>query len=433
MSIKTTFHKALNYELGSIPVIPFMLMAILSSIFWISGNLSKGGIVTAFSFMWSLGFILYVIGEKLPLWREYIGGGMIMAFAGSALLVHFGAISGGDAEFLKSQVIDNKFLYLLLVGLVTASILSIDSKTLSKSLVAIMPVIAASIAGAIALGSVSALVLGVAPGVAVTHYILPIMSGGNGAGAIPMAEIYKDVTGGDSAKYYSFAISMLTMANIIAIVSAALLHRLGERFPRFTGRGQLLINRTENIIAEKNSIGDELELNTHGAMFFVFSILLSCFVLYAIFPAIHLFAWVAMLVISLNLLDVIPNKLKVSIMVFSQWGMKVFLVLVLVAIGLTTDVNEIIKSLTITNVFISAATVVGAVIGSAFVGRALGLFPIEAAIIGGLCMANRGGSGDLEVLSAARRMELYPYAQLSSRIGGAVVLVLAGYLFKALN
>ncbi|WP_366542069.1 2-hydroxycarboxylate transporter family protein, partial [Salmonella enterica] len=48
----------------------------------------------------------------------------------------------------------------------------------------------------------------------------------------------------------------------------------------------------------------------------------------------------------------------------------------------------------------------------------------------GLCMANRGGSGDLEVLSACNRMNLISYAQISSRLGGGIVLVIASIVFS---
>ena len=70
-------------------------------------------------------------------------------------------------------------------------------------------------------------------------------------------------------------------------------------------------------------------------------------------------------------------------------------------------------------------TVIGSIIGAGFVGKLLGFYPAEAAITGGLCMANMGGTGDVAVLSAAKRMELMPFAQISSRLGGAFMILLA--------
>ena len=75
-------------------------------------------------------------------------------------------------------------------------------------------------------------------------------------------------------------------------------------------------------------------------------------------------------------------------------------------------------------------TVVGATIGSGFVGRLVGFYPIESSITAGLCMANMGGTGDVAVLSAANRMKLMPFAQISSRLGGAFILILASALLK---
>jgi Na+/citrate or Na+/malate symporter len=60
----------------------------------------------------------------------------------------------------------------------------------------------------------------------------------------------------------------------------------------------------------------------------------------------------------------------------------------------------------------------------------MGFYPIESAKPAGLCIANMGGTGNVAVLSASKRMELMPFAQISSRLGGAFIIILAIALLK---
>ena len=62
-------------------------------------------------------------------------------------------------------------------------------------------------------------------------------------------------------------------------------------------------------------------------------------------------------------------------------------------------------------------------------GYLVGFYPVESAITAGLCTTNMG---DIAVLSAAKRMELLPFAQIATRICGALILIVASILTKVL-
>jgi malate:Na+ symporter len=55
------------------------------------------------------------------------------------------------------------------------------------------------------------------------------------------------------------------------------------------------------------------------------------------------------------------------------------------------------------------------------VGYWLNMYPIETAIINA-CHSGQGGTGDVAILTAANRMQLMPFAQIATRIGGAITV-----------
>ena len=83
-------------------------------------------------------------------------------------------------------------------------------------------------------------------------------------------------------------------------------------------------------------------------------------------------------------------------------------------------------------VIIATAVVLGAIIGAGLIGMLVKFYFVESAVTAGLCMANAGGNGDVMVLSSCDRMNLMSFAQISSRIGGALVLVVQSVLLGIL-
>ncbi len=57
----------------------------------------------------------------------------------------------------------------------------------------------------------------------------------------------------------------------------------------------------------------------------------------------------------------------------------------------------------------------------ALVGYWMKMYPIDAAIVNA-CHSGQGGTGDVAILTAANRMTLMPFAQIATRIGGAITV-----------
>lgn len=87
----------------------------------------------------------------------------------------------------------------------------------------------------------------------------------------------------------------------------------------------------------------------------------------------------------------------------------------MITVGIGTNLSDYAKVFTNpANLLIIIATVVGAMIGTFIMGKFLHFYPVEAMLTAGLRMANGGGSGDVQCLGAANRMEMMSYAQIVS-------------------
>ncbi|MEL3905510.1 MAG: 2-hydroxycarboxylate transporter family protein [Treponema sp.] len=402
-----------------------------------TGGLSKD-LLGSFALMFAIGIVFYEVGERIPLWNTYVGGGIVLAFIGTAVLVYFNLIPEGYLKSMNTVMDDQDFLAFFIAVLITGSILSLERSILLKSFAGYIPAILGGLAGAAVLGIIGGLLFGISPSITVLKYVLPIMGGGNGGGAVPLSQIYEQVTGKPKAEYYAFAISILTIANIFAIITAAVLHKIGEKKPSWTGDGTVLMRKQKEIVADKTKASATLAQVGGGliltAGFYALGRLFGKALLPKIFGvAIHPFAYMILFVALVSALGIVPEGLRMGAKKLQSFFTGTMIVIIMVGVGADTSLQELIQAITFGNIVIAFLIVVGAIVGSAVVGWLVGFYPIDSAVTAGLCMANRGGSGDLAVLGASRRMGLMAYAQLSSRLGGGIVLVIGSILFSLLS
>lgn len=398
----------------------------------------RGNFLVIFGILAVFGILFGEIGDRIPVWNEYIGGGTVLVFFVSAVMGTYNLVPTKVLKaidmFYGEQPVN--FLELFIPALIVGSVLTVNRKTLLQSIAGYIPLILIGVVGATLGGVGAGLLFGKEPLDIIMNYVLPIMGGGTGAGAIPMSEMWAQKTGGNPKDWFAFAISILTIANVIAILTGALLKELGKKKPSLTGNGNLILDDTKEAVKEEEGpkvvVGakDIASAFIFVGVLFMFSHISGVIWTSLKFPfEMHRLAFLVIYSIILNILNVVPAPLKAGAKEIQTYFSKYTIWVLMGAVGFGTDVQEIIDSLSIGNLIIALAIVLGAVALIMLVSKKMKFYPVEAAITAGLCMANRGGSGDIAVLGAADRMELISFAQISSRVGGAMMLILGSMVF----
>ncbi len=424
------------------------------------------GMTGCFVFMIVVGTWLDLIGNKTPIIKDYFGGGAIVVLFGIAALHYFhllpeiikdadGNVTASYMQLWKSFDLvgsintffkpTGAFLDWYIAALITGSILGMNRKLLVKAASRYFPAIFGAIILSFALCSGVAAVMGYGSIKALLLIALPIMGGGMGAGASPLSKIF-DASGTMSA---ADALNIMTPAvaigNAISIVLGGLFVKL-FRGKDWNGQGALLqagsLDPKElEISPEMQAKRDAVSVTNLGigllisGTFFAWGYVCSS-VWSLLVPAVtvHAYAFMIITVAIFKIGNFMPEWAEIACYQWFQFIMKNLTNVLLMGIGLCyLDLGQVIESFSITYLVLCGVTVLGAFFGAAVIGKFVGFYPVEAGITAGLCMANMGGTGDVAVLSAANRMELMPFAQISSRLGGAIILLLGSLMLSTLG
>ncbi len=405
-----------------IPITWFAAILIITIIAVYTGNV-PGGMIGILLVMIVLGETLGWIGDRLPIIKSFFGGGAIVAIFGSAYMVYSGVLPENVTTDVSDFMTTAGFLDFYIAALITGSILGMNSKMLvSVGLRFFLPIMGA-VLGAMCLAAIVGSLLGFTVQEAVLVISLPIMGGGMGAGAVPMSQLYSELLGNSPSYYISMLVPALALGNVFAIVFASVLDKIGKVFPSLSGNGVLMKGFNYESAEQTYSIGKMGAGMVVALTFFSIGYILDDFL------PLHPYAIMIILIALVKVLNILPVFVTEGASQWYQFVAKNWTLALLFGIGVAyTDLESVLNALSLQYILIVAAVVAGAVLGAGLLGKLVGFYPIESGITAGLCMANMGGTGDVAVLSAARRMELMPFAQISSRLGGALILLLAGLL-----
>lgn len=418
------------------PLVGFLVLLLGMMAVALSGSM-LGNMVGALAFALIFGSAVGWIGDRIPIWNDWLGGGMFLACLATGALATFHLVPDDVVETLSNFNNTVGFLDLYILVLITGAVLSIDRKLLIKAFAGFIPAILGSVAVSFIFTVLAALLVGEDPLMGLINVALPIMGGGNGAGVIPMSKMWGEMTGNSAEGWYAPAFAVMSLGNMASVVSAAMLDRVGKKYPKLTGNGTMMkgkeITGADDIKDKKVTIGQYASGFALALCLFVFADFyasnISIINHMGLGFTIHKFAFMVIFTALLNALGLVPPEIRAGARGMQTFFTKYMSLPLMVTVGIGTDLTEFAAAFSFANVVMIVACVVGAMVGAVLIGVLFGFYPVEIAITAGLDMAGGGGAGDVQILGASHRMELMSFAQISSRIGGAIMLIIASAMF----
>ena len=428
VSSTSFFSKVIGYKVG---VLPLPLYLVLATVVFAAAYLGKlpADMIGGFAIIMVMGIFLGDLGSKIPV-LNIIGGPAILAIFVPSFLVGMNLLHPAAIESITGIMKKSNFLYLYISCLVAGSILGMNRKILVQGFTRMFAPLVVGTIAAITAGITVGLLFGYTPYKTFFFIVMPIMGGGIGEGILPLSLSYAEILNKGQEEFIALMIPAAMLGNIVAIVSAALLKRLGEQKKELNGNGMLVKTDNDQEFLKEQKSDKPVDFSLMGAglliacCLFIFGGLASKFVP---IPGPVLMIFTAALI---KVFKMMPAKMEQGAFHMYKFVSGSLTYPLMVGLGvLFVPWNQIVAAITPAYIAICLSTVLAMISSGFFVGKLMNMYPVESAIVTA-CHSGLGGTGDVAILSASNRMELMPFAQIATRIGGATMIVVASLLMK---
>jgi malate:Na+ symporter len=425
--------KLVEFRIGIVPLPVYVVLAALVAFFILRDGKVASDLPTMIAVLALGGFGCAEIGRRLPVIRN-LGAAAIFATFVPSYLVFAHLLPEGMVKPIGEFTKESNFLYLFIAAIIVGSIFGMDRQVLIKGFLKIFVPLAA---GSVVAGTVGTLI-GIALGLGAYHtfffIVIPIMAGGVGEGAIPLSIGYAEILHQEQGALFAEVLPPIMLGSLTAILLAGFLNWVGKRRPHLTGEGRLQPGVGEELVAgEEKAAASTVDAGAIAAAgvtaIALYLLGTACFKLFGLpGPVAMLFFAVAV-----KLTRAVPPSLQLAGQIVYRFFSTAVTYPLLFAIGVAlTPWDTLVAALTPANIAVIVSTVASVITTGFFVGRLLGMYPIDAAIVTA-CHSGQGGTGDIAILTAGNRLQLMPFAQIATRIGGAITVTFTIILLARLG
>jgi CCS family citrate carrier protein len=383
-----------------------------------------------FAVILTMGWFLGTLGANIPYLKNF-GGPAIMSLLIPSILVFFNLINDNvlqSADMLMKQA---NFLYFYIACLVCGSILGMNRKILVQGLMKMIIPMMIGMVLAMGVGTLVGVLLGMDWKHTLFFVVTPVLAGGIGEGILPLSLGYSQITGMGSEQLVGQLIPATIIGNFFAIGCSAFISRLGEKKPHLSGKGQLVKQKPgEEIDLEEEEDKSPIDVKLMGA-----GVLTACTLFITGGLLQHLTGFpgpVLMIVVAaaLKYINVVPAETQRGSKQLYKFISGNFTFPLMAGLGLLyIPLKDVVGVLTWQYFLVVISTVLTVITTGFFVSKFMNMYPVEAAIISA-CQSGMGGTGDVAILSTTDRMNLMPFAQVATRLGGAITVISMTFIFR---
>ena len=424
--------RIMDTRIGIVPL-PVFIVIVALILAYIARGKVPADLTTNILILGAGGFACAEVGKHIPFLKK-IGAAAVLATFVPSLLVYLNVIPKPLKQSISDFTEQSNFLYLFIGSIIVGSILGMDRKMLIGGFFKILvPILSGSITAA-TVGAAVGTALGLGFKHTIFMVVVPVLSGGVGEGAIPLSIGYAALSGGKQGDLLAEILPAVMFGSLAAILMAGGLNLYGKRRPDLTGEGQLQpgehdVVLTDGKVDKPDAVRFLPDLPTIGA---AVMLAMTLYTIGALVQDLTKFpgpVTMLFLAIVLKLGKLVSPQLEQGAYRNYQFFAALVTYPLLFAIGVSkTPWEKLMGAFNVPEIVTILATVVTLVATGFYTGRLVNIHPIESGIITA-CRASQGGTGDVAILSASNRMMLMPFAQVATRIGGALTVTIALALF----
>ena len=135
-----------------LPIYAFFAIIVLACAYF---NIIPNQMIGAVAVLFAFGILIGEIGERLPIWNKFLGGGAMLCFLAAGLLKYFNLLPECVTNVSDGWINGYSFLNVFITFLVVGSLLGIDRDVLIKSDSLYIPTLLCSLLGACVFGVVA--------------------------------------------------------------------------------------------------------------------------------------------------------------------------------------------------------------------------------------------------------------------------------------